>query len=73
MKSKTEELFTAFLVAAISGIVKVLLGGLFFMWIVDVIHTTWILDFPTIGYWHACVLSLMLSALVGVLTWEKSE
>ena len=53
----------------IQSMVHILIGGLWFMLAVGVIHHEWIAQCPTIGYWWAVLLaSLLRSAFAAVST-----
>lgn len=49
------------------AIVGALLGGWLLMLTVGVIHGEWLHDMPTIGYWSAVKVSVMLSIMTGAV------
>jgi hypothetical protein len=51
-----------------------LMAGLWLMLVVGIVHGEWIRSCPTLGYWWAVLLSLLLrSALAGRSSQKKSD
>ena len=51
----------------VTGIILTFLGAGALMYGIDRVHETWISAVPTLGYWDAFVIYLMLDVTVGSL------
>jgi hypothetical protein len=53
----------AFIVALLLSPIQALIGGLWFMLAVGIVHAEWLPKLPTIGYWWAVLIVFLLAGV----------
>lgn len=72
-RDKLGKFFGALLQALITGFLTALLCGWMFMLAVDVIHSEWLPQVPTLGYWWAVLIAWLLRSSLSTAASAKSE